>query len=176
MINVLGYIHQYISLSASSYSLAFFRVIFGMLMLFSALRFIVLGWIDEQYIQPSFHFSYYGFEFVQVYSPEFVYGLFGCVVLSTMGIILGLYYRISIVLFFLVFTYIELIDKTYYLNHYYFISVMACILCFTPAHIVCSIDSKRKPSIIADTVPRYYEDYSSHDFNCLYICGNCKNK
>lgn len=138
-------------------------------MLFSALRFIVLGWIDEQYIQPSFHFSYYGFEFVQVYSPEFVYGLFGCVVLSTMGIILGLYYRISIVLFFLVFTYIELIDKTYYLNHYYFISVMACILCFTPAHIVCSIDSKRKPSIIADTVPRYYEDIIRVMISIVYI-------
>jgi hypothetical protein len=140
-----------------------------MLMLFSTLRFIVLGWIEEQYIQPSYHFPYYGLEFIQAYSPEFVYGLFLCLLLSTIGIILGFYYRVSIIVFFLVFTYIELIDKTYYLNHYYFVSVMAGILCFIPAHIVCSIDSKRNPSFVAETVPRYYVDIIRCMITIVYV-------
>ena len=35
----------------------------------------------------------------------------------------------------------ELLDKTYYLNHYYFISLISFILIFLPAHRYFSLDS-----------------------------------
>ncbi len=45
------------------------------------------------------------------------------------------------VLFFLSFTYIELIDKTTYLNHYYFISILSFLMIFLPANACFSIDN-----------------------------------
>ena len=39
------------------------------------------------------------------------------------------------------FTYIELIDKTTYLNHYYFISIVSFVMIFLPAACRFSVDS-----------------------------------
>ncbi|MFZ2878802.1 MAG: HTTM domain-containing protein, partial [Phototrophicaceae bacterium] len=96
--------------------LAIFRIGFGVLMLFSALRFTTLGWIDAFYIAPGYHFSYFGFDWVRPLPPAGMYAAFailsGCAVL----IALGLFYRAAIVTFFVLFTYVELIDLAYYLN------------------------------------------------------------
>jgi hypothetical protein len=44
------------------------------------------------------------------------------------------------ILFFFSFTYIELIEKTTYLNHYYFISILSFLLVFLPANKCFSMD------------------------------------
>ncbi|MCB0014420.1 MAG: HTTM domain-containing protein, partial [Anaerolineales bacterium] len=49
-------------------------------------------------------------------------------------------YRLSMVSFFLLFTYIELLDKAYYLNHYYLISVLSFLLIFLPLNGAWSLD------------------------------------
>ena len=54
---------------------------------------------------------------------------------------IGLKYKTSIILFFLSFTYIELMDKTTYLNHYYFISILSFLLIFIPANATFSVDN-----------------------------------
>ena len=75
-----------------------------------------MGWIDKVYIKPNFHFKYYGFEWIPELG-EYTYMLFVfiCAVSSIM-IALGFKYRISIILFFLSFTYIELLEKTVYIK------------------------------------------------------------
>ena len=50
-------------------------------------------------------------------------------------------YKLSIFTFFLTFTYIELMDKTTYLNHYYFISSLSFLMCFLPAGKYFSLDN-----------------------------------
>ncbi len=70
---------------------------------------------------------------------------------------MGLRYRLSAICFFLSFTYIELIDKTTYLNHYYFTSCIAFLLCFLPAGKFFSLDvffGKRE----VNYVPRWMID------------------
>lgn len=156
--DIQGIVERYIHKQVPSSSLAFYRVLFGFLMLISTLRFIYLGWIEEQYIQPQYHFTYYGFDFVKPYTPEMVYALFGLLILSSLLIIIGLFYRVAIILFFLCFTYIELLDKTYYLNHYYFVSVISFILCFLPAHTNYSIDSYLRKGISRVKIPKYTID------------------
>ena len=137
------------------FPLATFRVIFGALMLFSTIRFWYNGWIEDFYIAPSYFFSYWGLDWIIPYGPTFIYSLFILMALSAVGIMLGLFFRASSLLFFLSFTYIELIDKTTYLNHYYFVSLMAFLLLLTPAHRAFSIDSKLFPRIKSWTVPRW---------------------
>ncbi len=123
-----------------SSTLAFFRVFFGLQMIFSLTRFWKNGWIESIYIEPNFHFKYFGFGWVQSLG-DYNYILFVVAIISAVFITVGYKYKISIIIFFLSFTYIELIDSTTYLNHYYFISVLSFILIFIPANCIFSIDA-----------------------------------
>ncbi|TSE06783.1 HTTM domain-containing protein [Aquimarina algiphila] len=136
-------INVYLNKTSRAATLAAFRILFGMLMLMSLVRFLSKGWVNKFYIEPIFHFKYYGFSWVVTWG-EYTYILFFVAIISCVGIILGYKYRLSIVLFFLSFTYIELIDKTTYLNHYYFISILSFLLCFLPLNVTFSLDSYYK--------------------------------
>ena len=136
--------------------LAVFRVAFGVLMLFSLIRFMSKGWVYDLYIRPKLFFPYYGFEWIQPLDGMGMYLVFVCMAVCALFIALGFLYRISTLLFFLTFTYVELIDKTNYLNHYYFISIMSFLLIFLPAHRYFSIDVWRNKKLAATTAPNYF--------------------
>ena len=126
--------------------LAVFRILFGLLMLYALLRFWANDWIETLYINPKFHFKYFGFSWVSDLGV-FNYLIYIICIISCIGIILGYRYRISVISFFLIFTYIELIDKTTYLNHYYFTSCVAFLLCFLPAASYFSLDAYKNKEV-----------------------------
>ena len=103
-------------------------------MLVGIVRFALNGWMDRLYVEPDFFFKFYGFEWVQPLGELGMYSLFFIAGLSAGLIMLGLFYRIATVVFFLSFTYIELIDVTNYLNHYYLVCLLAFLLIFLPAN------------------------------------------
>jgi Vitamin K-dependent gamma-carboxylase len=139
---MLNKIFTYLKSPTSIAPLVLLRIAFGLLMFVSTLRFMLKGWVHQMYIAPKIYFPYYGFEWVKVLSSEGMYILFGVLLLTSLCIAFGLLYRISTIIFFLVFTYIELIDKTNYLNHYYFVSIIAFLLILVPAHRNFSLDNK----------------------------------
>ncbi len=132
-----------------------FRMLFGLMMFFSLLRFWWRGWIETVYIQPAFHFTYMGFGWVRPLGAEGMYVLFGAILLSTLLITTGLFYRFATIVFFLGFTYVELIDVTTYLNHYYFISLVALIMIWLPANGDYSLDAWLRPAIRRKQVPAW---------------------
>ena len=159
---------EYFQKSTSAAPLAVFRIAFGLLLFGGMIRFWSKGWIEELYIRPKYFFSFYGFEFVKPLG-EFTYVLFLICTVSALFVALGLYYRISIIGLFTSFTYIELIDKSTYLNHYYFVSMISLLMIFLPAHAFFSLDAWRKKDINADTIPRWTID-SIRLFVCmLYV-------
>ena len=83
-----------------------FRIAFGLLMFVSLVRFWYRGWIESIYINPEFHFSYSGFEWVKPLGYPGMYVLFIVVIIAALLISLGLFYRVAAVIFFLGFTYI----------------------------------------------------------------------
>jgi hypothetical protein len=131
---------HYLDIDTDSSPLAVFRIGFGLLMLYSMIRFWSKGWIDKVYIQPKFHFKYYGFEWIQGLG-EYTYLLFAICIFSAILITIGYKYQLSITVFFLSFTYIELLEKTIYLNHYYFISILSFLLIFLPLSSSFSVDN-----------------------------------
>ena len=133
----------YLSKNYSASPLIIFRIVFGFMMLYSIIRFWSKDWINTLYLQPKFHFTYYGFEWVKPLG-NLTYLLFFICGLSALFVALGFKYRVAIITFFLSFTYIELMDKTTYLNHYYFISILSFLLIFLPANSSFSIDSYLK--------------------------------
>lgn len=116
----------------SALPLLVFRVAFGLTLFASTLRFVSRGWIEELYLAPSFHFSYYGFAWVKPLPGAWLYLVFAGMALGALGIAAGRWYRLSVAGFFVLFTYIELLDKAYYLNHYYFVSLLSFLLLFLP--------------------------------------------
>ncbi len=146
---------DYLEQSVSIAPLITFRIAFGLVMLFSTLRYMWMGWIDSQLVDPILHFSYYGFDWVHPLSQAWMYVVFVVMALSCIAIVLGLYYRLAAITFFLCFSYVELIDITYYLNHYYFVSIVAFLLIWVPANRYFSLDVARKPMLFRKTVSRW---------------------
>ena len=129
---------------------------FGILMLASVIRFISKGWVFDMYIRPKLFFPYYGFEWIKPLDGNMMYFVFVLMAVAALCIALGLFYRASTVLFFVLFTYVELIDKTNYLNHYYFVSIMSFLLIFIPAHRYFSLDVLRNKKLFATHAPNYF--------------------
>lgn len=134
---MLGKFLDYLDGKVYAAPLISFRLIFGALMVFSTIRFIYLGWIEDHYAHTLIQFKYYGFEWIETTSLAMLYVVHIIIILSALGIMFlrGVLYRISAVLLFLSFTYTELLDLTYYLNHYYFVSLICLILIFLPSQI-----------------------------------------
>lgn len=125
-------------------------------MLISTARFTYLGWIDDHFVNTQFQFKYFGFEWVSLLPPFWMYFIHVVMLLSAAGVMLGFFYRFSAILLFLTFTYTELIDLTYYLNHYYFVSLVCLLLIFIPAHKFLSIDTRIWPNIRSNVTSAWH--------------------
>ncbi|MEL6191180.1 MAG: HTTM domain-containing protein [Bacteroidota bacterium] len=142
---------------------------FGLAMLVSTLRYIWMGWVDTQLVDPTLHFSYFGFDWIAPLPRLGMYLIFGIMALACVGIIFGWYYRISIVVFFLCFSYVELIDITYYLNHYYFVSIVSFLMIWVPANRDFSVDVLLNPRIHQKMVNRWSIDIFKLQIAIVYV-------
>jgi hypothetical protein len=149
--------------------LAMFRIMFGLMMLISTIRFMALGWIDYQYIDSKFHFKYFGFEWIEPMDRTEMYALYSLMIVAAFFIMMGLYYRIAAVFFFFAFTYCELIDKTYYLNHYYFISIVSLLMIFLPAEKKYSLDVSWRKIKSFDFVPSWTINLVKFQLGLVYF-------
>jgi hypothetical protein len=136
-------------------SIAVFRIAFGGLVLWNLLDFCLDGLIEPSYVAPQFHFTYYGCGWVRPWPGAgmylHVYGLMllaGCVML-------GLAYRFAAWLLFLGYTYLFLLEATFYLNHEYLICLLALIMACVPAHRAWSLDVLLRPEIACPTAPAW---------------------
>jgi len=131
---------QLVTRDTSIAQLVTFRILFGGLMTVSIVRFWANGWIASQYIEPKIYFP-----FIEGLSPlpgDGMYWVFAMMAIAAILVMIGLFYRYSAAAFFLLFTYVECLDKTNYLNHYYFVSLISFLLIFLPAHRQFSLDTR----------------------------------
>jgi hypothetical protein len=135
--------------------LVVFRVLFGASMCASMLRFLAYGWIDEFFLDPPVHFKYWGFAWAEPLPRAEMYALFWILAVLALAMTVGLFYRAAAVLFFIGFTYLQLIDVCTYLNHYYLASLLLALLALSPAHRAFSLDARRTRSAIT-TVPAFW--------------------
>jgi len=136
-------------------SLGVFRAGYGLMMLVSVVRFWAKGWIDEIYVQPTLFFPYWGFEWLQPWPGVGMYIHFAVLGALALLIMIGLWSRPALVLFFLGFTYVELIDRTTYLNHYYLISLLALLMVFLPVDRAFSVRRMLGRAKGSETIPRW---------------------
>jgi hypothetical protein len=135
--------------------LAVFRILFGLMMCAGLVRFMANGWIERFYGGPSFFFKYWGFAWVAVPPVPWLYVLFSGLAVAALCMALGVFYRAAAVVFFLGFTYTQLLDVTNYLNHYYLVCLLALLLVFAPLHRTWSLDARCIPAHARGAVPAW---------------------
>ncbi|HEY6557348.1 MAG TPA: HTTM domain-containing protein [Polyangiaceae bacterium] len=130
-----------------------FRVLYGLSMCVSMLRFISFDWVNESFVRPQFHFKYWGFGWVEALPERELYALFWVLAALAFAVAIGFCFRVCAALFVLGFTYLQLIDVTTYLNHYYLASLLGLLLMASPAHRLWSLDALLRPRLRASVIP-----------------------
>lgn len=161
-------LQRYMQSTHSLAPLAFFRIVFGAVTFLAMMRFFWNGWIVAMYIQPSYHFHFWGLSFIQPIGI-YTYGIFILCAASALGIALGYRYKISTIFFLLSFIYIEAMDVAYYLNHYYFIIAIGFLLLFLPANRIASLDVYFGRVQAAQCGPRFFTDVPRLMMSILYF-------
>jgi len=135
--------------------LILFRILFGFLISLECYGAIFTGWVRRILVAPQFTFSFIGFEWIQPLPGNGMYWYF--IVMGTLGLLiaLGYKYRFAIITFTILWTVVYLMQKTAYNNHYYLLILISFIMCFLPANVSRSLDSKRNPEIKTNAMYTY---------------------
>jgi hypothetical protein len=95
-----------------------------------------------RYWAANFYFKYWGFEWLPYPGDIGIVILYILAMISALGISFGAFYRLSVLLFALSFSYLHTVDASNFINHYYLIWIFAFYLFFVPANAALSIDSR----------------------------------
>ena len=136
-------------------SVVFFRVTFGLLMIWHLKPFLVAADGVRIYTGPPVLFKFYGFAWVQPGPDWAMRLLFWGLAAAALAIALGFWYRLAASIFFAGYLYVFLLDRTLVNNHNYLICLLALLLVFVPAHSSASLDAARRPSLRSPTVPAW---------------------
>lgn len=113
-------------------SIAAFRAIFGLLAVLVVVRFFAHGWIGPLYVEPDHHFTYPGFAWIRPWPGWGMHAHFIALGALSVGIAAGCRPRLCAAMFCVGFAYVEMIDSTTYLNHYYLMSLASLLLAAMP--------------------------------------------
>jgi vitamin K-dependent gamma-carboxylase len=152
---LLGSLRARAAAPVSAASLGALRVIYGATLLAAVVRFAARGWIDALYVRPAHLFAYWGFGWVPRPGATGLHALFAVMGAAAVAVALGWRARVALGVFALCFTWVELLDRTSYLNHYYFVSVFTALLALLPVSARYSLDARRDPSLARATVPAW---------------------
>ncbi len=140
--------------SVDNASLGAFRIMFGLCIVWFTWTYYddyMLGYISR----PGLHFTHFGFDWVRPWPGDGVY--YHIMVLKVLSVLitLGLFYRVSVVLFFFGFTYIFLLESTINRTHPYLFCLTSFLLIFMPAHRAYSMDALLWPKLRQGWTPEW---------------------
>ncbi|MBC7872098.1 MAG: HTTM domain-containing protein [Chitinophagaceae bacterium] len=150
---------------------AYMRFFFGAIMLWEVWRYFHHNWVYTYYMRPTIYFSYYGMDWLRPLPGNGMITLFIGLGLLAFCIMIGLFYRLTMPLFFLGFTYVFLLDQSNYLNHFYLVALLSFLLVFIPAHRAFSLDSRLRPKIYATTAPAWMLWLVRFQITIVYFFG-----
>lgn len=147
--------HDWLFHSVDGAWLAAFRVLFGIAIGISMLRFLAYGWVDRLFVEPSFQFKYWGFGWVERLPAPWMQGVFVLLAVSAAAVAAGFMFRLFAVVLTLGLVYFQLLDVSTYLNHYYLAALFCGLLAISPAGKRFSVDSwwRRRQGAVEDISP-----------------------
>lgn len=135
--------------------LAWFRFAFGMVMACYSINNLISGSVRMMYVEPVFHFKYWGFHWVPVLGESGMFAFFAALGILAFMMALGVCYRFASIGFAIGFTWLFLMDRTYYQNHYYLVTLLSWMMVILPAGKVFALDVIGRPEQAVSTVPAW---------------------
>lgn len=135
--------------------LALFRMGFGICLAVQTWWSFSRDEIQVHYVQPSHHFTWFGLDWIQPWPGEGMYWHFLVLLVASLCVAAGFYYRTACLTYCVGFTYVFLLDKSWYLNHHYLICLLSFLAIFLPANRQLSLDSWRDSQLRSRTVPAW---------------------
>lgn len=135
--------------------LVLFRAVFGLLITIEAFGAIATGWVRRTLVEPPFTFNFIGFDFLQYLQGDLMYYYFAIMGVFGIFVMLGYKYRLSMIVYALMWTCVYLMQKSNYNNHYYLMMLLCWIMAFLPANGWFSLDAKLNPKIKSPSMSRW---------------------
>ena len=107
-------------------------------------RYLVKGRFHQLWVEPEYHFKYYGFEWIQPLPAVGMYALASVILVAAAFFTVGFLYRLSAITFAIGFTYLFLLDQAKFMNHFYLICLLAWISIFLPADQLLALNRKKR--------------------------------
>jgi len=160
----------YLNAPKDAAPLVAFRIIFGALMAFESFA-SYLHKIPEHYSPDLHHFTYAGFHWVAPPGGAGIYAVVAAMGLAAFCVTIGYRYRIAALAYALLYSYLFLIERTAYNNHYYLIILLSFMFVAVNAHADASLDSGRFPPGKRGWVPAWQIDIFRAQFALVYFFG-----
>lgn len=136
-------------------SLVVFRIGFGLIAAWWAVDYLRVGRVTSLYVQPPMHFGYYLFDVVRPWPGAGPYLHFAAMAALGVCIAAGWFYRLTTVLFAVLFTLFFLWDRSNYQNHYYLLLLLSWLLTCLPLNRSFAVDALERPELRWATVPSW---------------------
>lgn len=125
-------------------SLAVLRIAIGLVVVLSAVRTTAYGWTDSLYAGPAHRFTYLWMGWVPQPGPVGIRILVAATAAAGIALALGWHVRLAAAALLVSFGWIEAIDATTYLNHYWFVTLLAALALVVPFGARWSLDARRR--------------------------------
>ncbi|XP_038609868.1 vitamin K-dependent gamma-carboxylase [Tachyglossus aculeatus] len=153
-------------------SLGVFRFLFGFLMVLDIPQERGLSSLDHRYLEGLEVCRFPLLDILQPLPLDWMYLIYTIMLLGALGMMLGLWYRLSCLLFLLPYWYVFLLDKTTWNNHSYLYGLLAFQLALTDANRYWSLDGLRNSRKRNVHVPLWnYTVLRSQIFIVYFIAG-----
>ncbi|XP_028930682.1 LOW QUALITY PROTEIN: vitamin K-dependent gamma-carboxylase [Ornithorhynchus anatinus] len=153
-------------------SLGTFRFLFGLLMVLDIPQERGLSSLDHRYLEGLEVCRFPLLDILQPLPLDWMYFIYTLMLLGALGMMLGLWYRLSCLLFLLPYWYVFLLDKTTWNNHSYLYGLLAFQLALTDANRYWSLDGLRDSRKRNVHVPLWnYTVLRSQIFIVYFIAG-----
>ncbi len=127
--------------------LGVFRMVVGAALLWEALYFYKLDFIENFLLAPEVHFPFRFTAWLPIFPKSLLEIMLLGMVVSALLIILGVFTRIASILYACCFGYFFLVDKSIYNNHLYLLLLLLFLFSIIPVPKFSLLNSSRKKSL-----------------------------
>ena len=151
-------------------SIIFFRLAFGITMAITMIVSLSYDAGYNLYTVPRHHFHYHFFQFLEPLPGEVSMNMLYYIMLAAAVMIaIGWKYRAAMITFFIIYTYIFLLEPGYFRNHPYLISLISFLMIFIPANRNFSLDAIKDSNLATNIAAYWHINILRFQFGVVYF-------